>query len=643
MRKIIFIFIVLILLNNIYFLNADMIISDGSGTTSGNTNVENYDSQSIKKINYPDEFNGIISGNSELGNVVGKKDGDSVSLKPEDIKSSGMVKLDKKDSVSDIEVINKGSHLQVKDKKIEVLDEKSKVSLDTKGNIKSADLTSSKKEGNILSMGGKDFHAPEGARVTMDKDPTKPIQVELKEGSKINEVPKKKVKKEGEEEEEQRNLQYRSLKGFTQLPDSVSEQLGFKGKVVDFKGILSHDGSNWFLDKSQDLTLRVDGKSIVMQNINGLQVTDSEGKLRTLTGINPTAEIFFGKTNFDTAVKSGYKGAYFVLDNNGVMGGTNNELDGHSLKLSKDNPWGINIVDMGHVAAVAQANSNFFFNKNSQIITNGKVIIDDDYINYRTDPETNKLFFNQGSKVPGFGEPKTFKDSINSPLELLPFKENNEPFPSNSKVIIGKSLDANPNNPTNFKLVPFEGKESDIGRVTFGEKPKESSAKSLVPVTETPVKPDISNLPLPTPPTPPPTQPPKIETPQVINNLLNGITYNPGLIQVKSSTGQQTNLDMFKEIGAKYDPNTHKALVLEFSATWCGGCRQSAPSVHNFAVTNPDIKVIPINVDTNNALATRYGITTFPTAVVIDPKTGNVLSKSGDVMGVLNGLRAEIK
>ena len=82
-------------------------------------------------------------------------------------------------------------------------------------------------------------------------------------------------------------------------------------------------------------------------------------------------------------------------------------------------------------------------------------------------------------------------------------------------------------------------------------------------------------------------------------------------------------------------------VVLNFWATWCGPCRLEAPSFDSFAANNPDIVVLGLASDRNAALVRKtaaslgirypvalagpetlkdYGVTTFPTTVIVDPE-----------------------
>lgn len=63
--------------------------------------------------------------------------------------------------------------------------------------------------------------------------------------------------------------------------------------------------------------------------------------------------------------------------------------------------------------------------------------------------------------------------------------------------------------------------------------------------------------------------------------------------------------------------NAPNKVLLDFWATWCGPCRMVAPILEEIAEEREDIVVAKIDVDSELELATKFGITSIPTLVVM--------------------------
>ena len=71
---------------------------------------------------------------------------------------------------------------------------------------------------------------------------------------------------------------------------------------------------------------------------------------------------------------------------------------------------------------------------------------------------------------------------------------------------------------------------------------------------------------------------------------------------------------------------SEKTVLLDFWASWCGPCKMLSPVVDEIAEETPEIKVGKINVDDENELASKFGISSIPTLVVV--KNGKIEATS---------------
>jgi thioredoxin 1 len=78
-------------------------------------------------------------------------------------------------------------------------------------------------------------------------------------------------------------------------------------------------------------------------------------------------------------------------------------------------------------------------------------------------------------------------------------------------------------------------------------------------------------------------------------------------------------------------------VLVDFWAAWCGPCRMMEPALESLA---RDYKVCKVNVDTNQALAAHYGISSIPALFVF--KDGKVAARHLGVTPEAT-LRAELE
>ncbi len=68
-------------------------------------------------------------------------------------------------------------------------------------------------------------------------------------------------------------------------------------------------------------------------------------------------------------------------------------------------------------------------------------------------------------------------------------------------------------------------------------------------------------------------------------------------------------------------------VLVDFWAAWCGPCRTMNPTLESIA---RDYKVCKVNVDTNQALAQAYNISSIPALLIF--KNGNIVARHEGVI-----------
>jgi len=66
-------------------------------------------------------------------------------------------------------------------------------------------------------------------------------------------------------------------------------------------------------------------------------------------------------------------------------------------------------------------------------------------------------------------------------------------------------------------------------------------------------------------------------------------------------------------------------VLLDFWASWCGPCKMLAPSIEKLADEHPEVKVVKIDVDQEQALAMQYQVQSIPTLITF--KNGQPVSR----------------
>ena len=77
-------------------------------------------------------------------------------------------------------------------------------------------------------------------------------------------------------------------------------------------------------------------------------------------------------------------------------------------------------------------------------------------------------------------------------------------------------------------------------------------------------------------------------------------------LEATETTFQQTVLD------------SEGKVIVDFWAEWCGPCHAVAPVLDRIADEHDDVKIVKVNVDHEQVLAQRYGVSSIPLMVLFE-------------------------
>src|SRR5574344_1216537 len=92
---------------------------------------------------------------------------------------------------------------------------------------------------------------------------------------------------------------------------------------------------------------------------------------------------------------------------------------------------------------------------------------------------------------------------------------------------------------------------------------------------------------------------------------------------------EENTMEVLKVTGKNFEEEvlkSDKTVLVDFFATWCGPCKSLSPIVDEVAEENENLKVVKVDVDEAQDLASKYGVMSIPTLVVI--KNGEEVNRS---------------
>lgn len=126
---------------------------------------------------------------------------------------------------------------------------------------------------------------------------------------------------------------------------------------------------------------------------------------------------------------------------------------------------------------------------------------------------------------------------------------------------------------------------------------------------------------------------------QTINRVSAArLTENPNCGKCRKGLFEGKPIQLNQMLFERHINHNGIPVLVDFWAEWCGPCKMMAPQFESAsALLEPKVRLVKVNIETEQALAARYSIQSIPTLVLFF--NGQEVARSAGAMGAQDMVR----